>query len=219
MSAIAAPPGGDLVGARRVSVVHGRGPGAVEALRDVSFAVGPRERVALWGRSGSGKTTLLHVLGGLVEPTRGTVEREASDIAYVFQSPSLLPHFTAWENVAFAGRWAVGPEGAPDPTALLAMLGLEGKQDAMPGELSGGEGQRVAIARALARRPALLLCDEPTGQLDSDTAERVLDAIDGLQGELDFALVVATHDPDVAAHYRRLVALADGRIVGEDGLV
>ncbi len=128
-------------------------------------------------------------------------------IAFVFQAANLLPTFTAWENVAFAASGRLkGQED--DPAELLALVGLAAKLDALPAELSGGEAQRVAIARALAQRPALLLCDEPTGRLDSDTGARVLDLIDALQAEYGFAQVTATHDPDVAARHDRAVGLA-----------
>ena len=194
--------------------------------------MGRGERVALRGRSGSGKTTLLHVLGGLVAPTAGTVEVEgrsfatlddearrrirSSSVAYVLQGSNLLPTFTAFENVAFAAR-ARGNGDAPqaDPLALLQLVGLANKADHLPAELSGGEAQRVALARALAQRPKLLLCDEPTGQLDSDTGERVLDLIEALQREFGFTLVSATHDEDVARRFERIVELEDGRVVAE----
>jgi predicted ABC-type transport system involved in lysophospholipase L1 biosynthesis ATPase subunit len=126
----------------------------------------------------------------------------------------LLPHFTAVENVAFAAHLTGDSELAPEE--LLGLVGLSAKADNLPAELSGGEAQRVAIARALAQRPELLLCDEPTGHLDSDTGERVLDLIEALQRELGFALVVATHGPDVAARLQRAVELEDGAIVGEE---
>jgi ABC-type lipoprotein export system ATPase subunit len=189
--------------------------------------------VALFGRSGSGKTTLLHVLGGLVEPTSGQVEWEgrplssldaaargalrAHGIAYVFQGGNLLPHFTAYENVAFAVLVSAGEADASlAPPALLELVGLSLKADNLPGELSGGEAQRVAIARALAQAPRLLLCDEPTGHLDSDTGDRTLELIVALQREFGFALLVATHDVDVAAHLPRHVELHDGRIVRQE---
>jgi ABC-type lipoprotein export system ATPase subunit len=215
-----------------VSVVYGKGDLRVAALQDVDLAIEPGESLALWGRSGSGKTTLLHVLGGLVEPSAGLVEWEgsplssidaaargklrAAGIGYVFQSANLLPHFTAFENVAFAVRAANG-EADPRlaPLALLELVGLSVKADSLPSELSGGEAQRVAIARALAQRPRLLLCDEPTGHLDSDTGERVLALIEALQREFDFALVIATHDADVAVRLTREVQLHDGRVVKE----
>jgi predicted ABC-type transport system involved in lysophospholipase L1 biosynthesis ATPase subunit len=215
-----------------VDVVYGAGDASVHALASVSLEVGPGERVALLGRSGSGKTTLLHVLGGLVEPAAGEVAWQgellssldhaargavrARGIAYVFQGANLLPHFTAVENVAFAAHLAPdGADAAPDPEALLALVGLSAKADHLPAELSGGEAQRVALGRALAQRPKLLLCDEPTGHLDSDTAQRVLDLIDALQAEFGFALVLATHDADVAARLDRRVELEDGRVVAE----
>jgi ABC-type lipoprotein export system ATPase subunit len=197
-----------------------------EALDGVSLAIDPHESVALLGRSGSGKTTFLHVLGGLVEPTAGSVEWHgrplasldraargavrAHGIAFVFQGANLLPTFTAFENVAFAAHLADAGRG---PDELLELVGLSPKADHLPAELSGGEAQRVAIARALAQNPELLLCDEPTGHLDSDTGERVLDLVDALQAELGFSLVVATHDPDVAARLGREVELEDGVVV------
>jgi predicted ABC-type transport system involved in lysophospholipase L1 biosynthesis ATPase subunit len=216
-----------------VAVVFGRGEAAVRALDGVTIGVQPRARVALLGRSGSGKTTLLHVLGGLVEPSAGTVEWHgrplasidraargairARGIAYVFQGANLLPYFSVYENVAFAAQ--LDP-GETDPAlaapSLLELVGLGGKLDHLPAELSGGEAQRVAIARALAQQPQLLLCDEPTGHLDSDTGERVLDLVDSLQREFGFALVVATHNPDVAARFRRELELDDGIVVREE---
>jgi ABC-type lipoprotein export system ATPase subunit len=228
-----------LVGCERVTVTYGDGARSVTALAEVNFAVGPAERVSLWGRSGSGKTTLLHVLGGLVSPASGRVSwkgeqlssldaaararARARGIAYVFQGSNLLSHFTSYENVAFARRAADAARPADhnrqvEPEALLELVGLRAKLDALPSELSGGEAQRVAIARALAQRPELLLCDEPTGHLDSDTAARVLALIDALQAEFHFALVIATHDVDVAARAGRVVELADGAVVTETWL-
>jgi putative ABC transport system ATP-binding protein len=215
---------------RGVTVVHGAGDSAVRALDGVDLTILPEDSVALLGRSGSGKTTLLHALGGLVEPTSGTVEwhgrplpsldaaarsaLRAHGIAYVFQGANLLPHFTAFENVAFAAT--VSDAVSDTPLELLGLVGLSDKADNLPAELSGGEAQRVAIARALAQGPELLLCDEPTGHLDSDTGERVLDLIEALQQERKFALVVATHDPNVAARLKRAVELHDGRVVSDE---
>jgi ABC-type lipoprotein export system ATPase subunit len=174
-------------------------------------------------------------LSSLDEAARGRAR--AQGIAYIFQGSNLLGHFTAFENVAFAreasaesadahpagrtlkdtprGHTAGGQaDWSPDysPEDLLELVGLAAKLDALPSELSGGEAQRVAIARALAQSPELLLCDEPTGHLDSDTAERVLDLIDALQREFAFALVTATHDAGVAARASRVVELTDGRV-------
>ena len=222
-----------LAACQDVSVVYGSGETRVEALAGVSLVFRPGERAALLGRSGSGKTTLLHVLGGLVEPSGGGVAwrgrplssldqaargaLRAHGIAFVFQGANLLPHFTAFENVAFAADLSGGEANARlAAPALLELVGLGAKLDHLPSELSGGEAQRVAIARALAQRPELLLCDEPTGHLDSDTAERVLDLIDALQEEFGFALIVATHSAEVAARYDREVELEDGVVVREE---
>jgi len=227
-----------LITCEGVEVAYGEREARVTALEAVDLEVGTGERLALWGRSGSGKTTLLHVLGGLVVPSRGRVMWKAQElsclddaargrarahgIAYVFQGSNLLSHFTAFENVAFAHEARASSEGegagggaGNSPEELLELVGLSSKLDSLPSELSGGEAQRVAIARALAQSPELLLCDEPTGHLDSDTAERVLDLIEALQREFSFSLVTATHDAGVAARAGRVVELADGRVVGE----
>jgi putative ABC transport system ATP-binding protein len=194
-------------------VVYGSGPAAVVALGGIDLEVREGERLALLGRSGSGKTTLLHVLGGLVEPTSGELEVETERPALVFQSANLLPHFTAYENVAFAVYAAHGNTRSELlPQGLLELVGLADKLDRLPAELSGGEAQRVALARALAQSPRLLLCDEPTGHLDSNTSSSVLALLDALQEAYGFALVVATHDPAVAARLDRQVELRDGRI-------
>jgi ABC-type lipoprotein export system ATPase subunit len=236
MTTTVAPPR-ELAAAEGVWVRHRVGDQEVVALADIELTIEPGESMALRGPSGSGKTTLLHVLGGLLVPSEGSVlwkgERlssldveararvRAAGIAYVFQGANLLPTFTALENLAFAA-WATsrnagdrrGPAGSPRPTDLLGLVGLGRKADSLPAELSGGERQRVAIARALAQSPELLLCDEPTGHLDSDTAVRVLDLIDALHERFGFALVIATHDLGVAGRCQREVSLADGRSTG-----
>jgi ABC-type lipoprotein export system ATPase subunit len=174
-------------------------------------------------------------LSSLDAAARG--QARARTVAYVFQGANLLPTFTAFENVAFAAHVSAlldGREGRAgerqgldpaagerrelDPAALLELVGLGAKLEALPSELSGGEAQRVAIGRALAQRPELLLCDEPTGQLDSDTGSRVLDLIDALHARLRFALVIATHDSDVAARADRIVTLEDGHVAGDEEL-
>jgi putative ABC transport system ATP-binding protein len=220
-----------ISGCRDLTVSYKSGNAQVMALDRVTVSFAPNETVALWGPSGSGKTTLLHALGGLVEPTAGLVHWHGAPlssldasartrvrsrgIAYVFQGSNLLPGFTAYENVAFAAH-ASGERGDIETEALEALLlvGLESKVDSLPSELSGGEAQRVAIARALAQRPTLLLCDEPTGHLDTDTTKRVLEMLQALQTRFGFTLVVATHDADVAACLGRVIKLHDGRVVG-----
>lgn len=223
-----------LVELRGVTVSYGSGESCIDALRDVDLAVSAGEVLALQGRSGSGKTTVLHVMGGLVAPTSGIVEWDgrpfgtldararagirAHGIAYVFQGANLLPTLTAYENVAFAARLADAP-AVFSPLELLQTVGLGHKADSLPGNLSGGEAQRVAIARATAQQPRAMLCDEPTGHLDSDTGERVLDLIEALRQELEFTVVIATHDDTVAARADRTVELLDGRVVGSHALL
>jgi putative ABC transport system ATP-binding protein len=229
---VAVAVGSALARCEAVTIVYGSGEARVEALHDVDLEIAVGEHLALLGRSGSGKTTLLHVLGGLVVPSSGTVrwkdaplsaldaaargQARAQGIAYVFQGSNLFPHLTAWENVAFAARAASRRVSrSVEAETLLRLVGLSEKADFLPSELSGGESQRVAVARALAQRPELLLCDEPTGHLDTDTGARVLDMIEALRRELGFALVVATHDPDVAARAERAVGLSGGRLSEE----
>jgi ABC-type lipoprotein export system ATPase subunit len=226
-----------LAACQGVEVVYGNGPARVVALAGVDLTVPENDHLALLGRSGSGKTTLLHVLGGLIVPGAGQVllrgetlssldaaargAARAGAIGYVFQGSNLLPNLSVWENVAFADLVARERDRKArrdlGPDALLQLVGLPQKAEALPAELSGGEAQRVAIARALVQQPELLLCDEPTGHLDSDTGARVLDLIEALRNEFKFALVIATHDADVAARAARTVELADGRIVEESG--
>lgn len=231
---VAAASGVALSACRGVSVVYRRGETEVRALSDVDLSIAPRESIALQGPSGSGKTTVLHLLGGLLVPTEGEVlwqgeplssldtaargRARAGGIAYVLQGSNLLPTFSAYENVAFAA-WVAQRAGVPprhDAVELLRLVGLEAKGAALPTELSGGEAQRVALARALAQSPQLLLCDEPTGHLDSDTAARVLDLLEALHERFGFALAIATHDRGVAARCDRQVRLADGRIVAAE---
>jgi putative ABC transport system ATP-binding protein len=213
---------------RDVTVTYGSGESRVVALDHVSLAVDRGDSVALWGRSGSGKTTALHIMGGLIVPTEGIVEWDgaplssldararsrarAQGIAYVFQGANLLPTLTAFENVSFARHVSQG-EPRFSPTDLLELVGLGNKADSLPGELSGGEAQRVALARAVAQSPRLLLCDEPTGHLDSDTSERILDLIEALRRELGFTLVIATHDTSVVARVDREIEILDGKVV------
>jgi putative ABC transport system ATP-binding protein len=231
---------GMLVRCRDLAVVYGKGETAVGALTGLDLEIREGETIGLLGPSGSGKTTLLHVLGGLVPATTGLVSwhdeelasldqaarktKRANGIAFVFQGANLLSNLNARENIAFAilaaGRHGGQPakrngSGVPEaPDDYLTLVGLEGKAEALPSELSGGEQQRVAIARALAQGPELLLCDEPTGHLDSDTGHRVLDLIDAVRKMFGFAMVTATHDPGVAERAERVIVLADGTLVG-----
>jgi putative ABC transport system ATP-binding protein len=199
----------------------------VQALRGVDFDLFPREFVVLLGPSGSGKSTLLNILGGLDIPTSGEVvykdhnltqaseaeltEYRRTHVGFVFQFYNLIPILTARENVALVTDIVEHPMTADD---ALRIVGLEHRLDHFPAQLSGGEQQRVAIARAIAKRPDVLLCDEPTGALDITTGVVVLDALDTVNRELGTATVVITHNAAIAGMAHRVVRLADGRVAG-----
>ena len=212
--------------ARGLTKVYRMGEVEVHALRGVDFDLDPHEFVVLLGPSGSGKSTLLNILGGLDVPTAGrvvygdhdlTVAGEAARTAYrrehvgvVFQFYNLIPSLTARENVALVTEIAERPMR---PEEALAMVGLQDRLDHFPAQLSGGEQQRVAIARAIAKRPDVLLCDEPTGALDITTGVIVLQALARANEELGTATVVITHNAAIGGMAHRVVRLADGRIV------
>jgi putative ABC transport system ATP-binding protein len=218
-----------------VSRTYRMGDADVHALRGVSLTVRPGEYVAVVGPSGCGKSTLLNLLGAVDRPTRGTVrirgedvgamrDRDATafrlrNVGFVFQRFYLMPTLTARENVelpmAEAGVRKV--ERRARALELLSYVGLAARADHRPAQLSGGEQQRVAIARALANRPALLLADEPTGELDARTGAEIVALFDRLNGD-GTTIVVVTHDEKLAHAARRMVRMADGRIV-EDGRV
>jgi putative ABC transport system ATP-binding protein len=222
-----------IVDVRDLVKVHAPGtPTEVRALDGVTFGVEAGEYVAIVGESGSGKTTLMHVLGGLDRPTAGDVvidgrslgrtsRRElaairARAIGFVFQGFNLLPNLDARENVALAARYA-GRRGDASERAERALrdVGLGDRMHHRPSALSGGQQQRVAIARALVNEPALLLADEPTGELDSRTAETVLELLGALNARGQTLLVV-THSEAVWRRARRVIRLADGRVVADD---
>ena len=203
----------------------------VIALKEIELDVHPGESVAIVGPSGSGKTTLLNIVGCLDRPSAGSYRLHGTDVArlsdrqraglrsryfgFVFQSFHLLSYRTVVENVMLSEVYARRPRlGRADRArAALAAVGLEGRDDFLPTRLSGGERQRVAIARALLHEPELLLCDEPTGNLDSATTTGILELLGRVRGERR-TIVIITHDPGVAQWADRQVRLADGRIVG-----
>jgi ABC-type lipoprotein export system ATPase subunit len=203
----------------------------VTALNGIDLDVNPGECVAVVGVSGSGKTTLLNIVGCLDRPTAGSYRLHGTDVArlsdrqraglrsrhfgFVFQSFHLLSYRTVVENVMLSEVYARRPRpGRADRArAALAAVGLEGRDDFLPTRLSGGERQRVAIARALLNEPELLLCDEPTGNLDSATTKGILDLLRGVRSERRTIMVI-THDPGVAQWADRRVRIADGQIVG-----
>ncbi len=201
----------------------------VHALRGVDLDLFAREFVVLLGASGSGKSTLLNILGGLDAPTTGVVECRghpltgAGDeeltrfrrehVGFVFQFYNLIPSLTARENVALVTEIASDPM---TPEAALALVGLEDRMDHFPAQLSGGEQQRIAIARAIAKRPDVLLCDEPTGALDSATGVLVLQALERVNAQTGALTVVITHNVVIAGMADRVIRLSDGRIAGEE---
>ncbi len=229
-----APPGppdgaargpGPVLRARGLSKVYGTGDAAVAALRDVDLDVRAGEFMVLLGASGSGKSTLLNLLGGLDRPSSGELAfedhrlDEADDdaltryrrehVGFVFQFYNLIPSLTVAENVALVTDIAADPLPVDEALALVA---LTPRRDHFPSQLSGGEQQRVAIARAIAKRPQLLLCDEPTGALDYATGKLVLEVIARINQELGTTAVVITHNAAIAGMADRVVRLADGRI-------
>jgi putative ABC transport system ATP-binding protein len=206
-----------------------RGPPPVHALKPTNLVIYRGEHVAITGPSGSGKSTLLNLLGLLDKPTHGTLEIDGIDvgaapereraavrahrIGFVFQSFHLLPYRTSIENVMLAQVYADEPRRRRRAAAMaaLAQVGLANRAHALPTALSGGERQRVAIARALVNRPSLLMCDEPTGNLDTATTQELADLLESLHRE-GATLVVITHNPAVAGRAQRQISIRDGQL-------
>ena len=220
IDATAKPPA--VVECTNLSRTFGSGATAVHAVRDVTCRIPPWARIAVTGPSGSGKSTLLHLIAGLDAPTAGSVRWPAlpdrddhpSAIGMVFQGPSLLPSLDVTENVALPLLFA----GQSDDTAMcharaaLDLVGIGELAAKLPDELSGGQSQRVAIARVLAARPALILADEPTGQLDHHTADRVITVLLDTAITLGAAVIISTHDPAVAARLPDHWVMRDGHL-------
>jgi putative ABC transport system ATP-binding protein len=220
-----APESAPVIQARDISKVYAMGEVEVHALRGVDIELFEGEFVVLLGASGSGKSTLLNILGGLDVPTTGTVmfrnqdlthasERQLTEyrrhhVGFVFQFYNLIPSLTARENVALVTDIAVDPM---DPSDALELVGLAERVDHFPSQMSGGEQQRVAIARAIAKRPEILLCDEPTGALDYGTGKLVLEVIARVNTELGTTTAVITHNAAIAQMANRVVRFADGRV-------
>jgi putative ABC transport system ATP-binding protein len=204
--------------------------GTLAILSDVSLAIGRGESVAIMGASGAGKSTLLALLAGLDEPTAGAVRLAGSDltaldedgraavrarhVGFVFQSFHLLPSLTALENVMLPLELAQRGDARKDALEVLDRVGLAGRVGHYPRQLSGGEQQRVAIARAFVTRPAVLFADEPTGNLDAATGERIMELLFGLNAASGATLVLVTHDSALAARCNRVIQLDAGRVVG-----
>lgn len=213
--------------AQGLTKVYGEGPTAVHALRGVDLTIEQGTVTVLLGPSGSGKSTLLNIFGGLDHPSSGHLWFRDSEITqledrqltayrrdhvgFIFQFYNLVSSLTARENVALITEIAADPM---DPAEALTLVGLSAQQlDRFPGQLSGGEQQRIAIARAIAKRPDVLLCDEPTGALDSHTGIRVLEALDHINRELGTTILIITHNAVIADMADLVLMFGDGRIV------
>lgn len=205
--------------------IYGAGEAEVHALRGVDLSIGQGEMLVMLGPSGSGKSTLLNILGGLDRPTSGSLRFGAVEltglddadltrfrrahVGFIFQFYNLIPSLTADENVRLVTDIAENPL---DSREALRLVGLEDRRDHYPAQLSGGEQQRVAVARAIAKQPRVLLCDEPTGALDSETGRRVLETLVQANSELGTTVVIITHNAGIAAMAHRVFHFLDGRI-------
>lgn len=219
-----------LVRFDQVTKIYKKGVVETAALRGLDLTVFPGEFVAIWGPSGSGKTTALNLIGALDVPTSGQVSVEGQDlgrlsrnalsklrrdrIGFVFQAYNLIPVLSAYENAesVLALQGVPAAERRSRVMQLLADVGLEGLEKRRPYELSGGQQQRVAIARAIASNPAVVLADEPTANVDSETAEKLLGMMARLNAERGVTFVFSTHDPRVMKYARRLVGMVDGQV-------
>ena len=219
-----------IIEIRDLKKVYRVGKVDVHALRGVDLTVERGEFLSIVGPSGSGKSTLFHIIGGLASPTSGYVIVDGQDlvamsdagrtrlrkrtVGFVFQKFNLLPNLTARDNIAVA-RFIAGHDSRPDPQfeEVLRFLGIAGRLDHRPNALSGGEQQRVAIARAIVNRPAILLADEPTGNLDTENSKAVLEVLRDLNQRLGQTILMITHNPEAATYGHQTVHMRDGRIV------
>ena len=222
-----------IVETRNLKKYYQMGENTVKALDGVDFRVKDREFVAIIGKSGSGKSTLLHMLGGLDVPTEGEVLIDGKrlkglkkeqlavfrrrKIGFIFQNYNLVPDLNVYENVILPIELDGRKVDTEYVNGILELLGLSEKKEVLPGTLSGGQQQRVAIARALAAKPAILLADEPTGNLDSATSHDVLGLLKMASKQFSQTLILITHDRDIAQLADRIVHIEDGKIVGNTG--
>lgn len=222
-----------ILEARGLTKVYRRGTDEVRAVDGITLDVRPGEFMAIMGRSGSGKTTLLDLLGCLLRPTGGSLAIDGHDvtgasdrelatirrerIGFVFQEFNLIPSLSAVENVMLPLRYGPRrPRGRAEAAELLDLVGLRDRASHRPTELSGGEQQRVAIARALVNEPAVILADEPTGELDSATSAALLGMLRGLNRDRGVTIIIVTHDAGIARSTDRVVRLSDGRVVADE---
>ncbi|MDE6712703.1 MAG: ABC transporter ATP-binding protein [Lachnospiraceae bacterium] len=219
----------EILQAKDLKKIYGSGENAVHALDGVNFSVDKGEFVAVVGTSGSGKSTLLHMLGGLDRPTDGKVIVDGKDIfslkdealtifrrrkiGFVFQAYNLVPVLNVYENIVLPVQLDGGEVEKSFMDQIVQTLGLDGRLDALPNQLSGGQQQRVAIARALIAAPAIILADEPTGNLDSKTSQDVLSLLKVTSRKFTQTIVMITHNEEIAQMADRIIRIEDGRIV------
>ena len=222
----------DIITVQHLTKVYGTGPAATRALDDVSFSIAEGEYVAIVGSSGSGKSTLLHLMGGVDRPTSGTVLLNGADVyarsdeelavfrrrevGLVYQLYNLIPVLNVVENMTLPVSLDGRPVNEARLASLLASLGLEGREGHLPNQLSGGQQQRVAIGRALMNAPAVVLADEPTGNLDSKNSREIMALLRASNKEMGQTLVVITHDEDIALSADRIIAIEDGRVARDE---
>ncbi len=218
----------EILTIEHLTKIYGKGDTAVRALDDVSFSVSKGEFVAIVGPSGSGKSTLLHILGGVDRPTSGTVRIEGNDIyalnesnlaifrrrqiGLIYQFYNLIPVLTVAENITLPLRLDGRKVDEQELSGLLSMLSLQNRVNHLPNQLSGGQQQRVSIGRALINHPALVLADEPTGNLDSKNSAEIVELLKYFNREMNQTLIVITHDERIALQADRIIAIEDGRI-------
>ena len=219
----------EILQANHLTKIYGSGENAVHALQDVSLSIEKGEFAAIVGTSGSGKSTLLHMLGGLDRPTSGSVTVDGKDlfslkdealtifrrrkIGFVFQAYNLVPVLNVYENIVLPIQLDGKKADADFINQIVQTLGLDSRLGALPGQLSGGQQQRVAIARALAAAPAIILADEPTGNLDSRTSQDVLGLLKITSQKFTQTIVMITHNEEIAQMADRIIHIEDGRIV------
>ena len=222
----------DILSIEHLTKVYGTGPAAVRALDDVSLTIEAGEFVAIVGSSGSGKSTLMHLMGGVDRPTSGTVRMNGEDVykrtdeqlavfrrrevGLVYQFYNLIPVLDVEENITLPVRMDGRKVNEQRLHALVSSLGLKGFEHHLPNQLSGGQQQRVAIGRALMNSPAIVLADEPTGNLDSKNSVEIMRLLRSSNRELRQTLVAITHDEDVALMAPRVIAIEDGRVVSDE---
>ena len=222
----------DILSIEHLTKVYGTGPAAVRALDDVSLTIAAGEFVAIVGSSGSGKATLMHLMGGVDRPTSGTVLMNGEDVykrtdeqlavfrrrevGLVYQFYNLIPVLDVEENITLPVRMDGRKVNEQRLHALVSSLGLKGFEHHLPNQLSGGQQQRVAIGRALMNSPAIVLADEPTGNLDSKNSAEIMRLLRSSNRDLHQTLVVITHDEDVALMAPRVIAIEDGRVVSDE---